>query len=170
MQIGICIFSVLLVLCSSTVQAAFPDPLTNTATVTVPAGVTDPNTSNNTATDSNTLNLPSLTLAKVLASNADEDGCLGDTLTYSVTATNNGTSTLNNVVVTDSLITPNSNTCATLAPSAACVLSGTYVVQASDVTAGNIQNTGDANSDEIDPPPVVVDTPVIRRWLAILMQ
>ncbi len=47
---------------------------------------------------------------KELTSNADEDGSgtvsLGDTLTYTVTATNTGDVTLNNVVVSDSLITP----------------------------------------------------------------
>jgi uncharacterized repeat protein (TIGR01451 family)/LPXTG-motif cell wall-anchored protein len=90
----------------------------------------------------------------VLTGNADEDGSgnvsLGDTLTYTITATNNGTSTLNNVVVTDSL-TGDTTTCVTLAPGATCVLTATYVVTAADVTAGQIVNTGTADSDETPP-------------------
>ncbi|MEM7401498.1 MAG: hypothetical protein AAF304_06070, partial [Pseudomonadota bacterium] len=69
-------------------HAAFPDPLVNTATVTVPTGVTDPSSSGgvNFATDSNSLSLPSLAIVKAVTANADEDGSgditEGDTLTY----------------------------------------------------------------------------------------
>jgi len=73
MQISLRAFSVLLVICSFTAQAAFPDPLINTATVTVPAGVTDPDTSNNSASDSNTLALPTIELTKTGTLN-DDDG------------------------------------------------------------------------------------------------
>ncbi len=97
-----------------------------------------------------------LTIAKPAPANADEDGSgdvsLGDTLTYTVTATNSGTTTLNNVIVSDPLITPNSNTCATLAPGATCVLSGTYSVTQTDVDNGSIANTASVVSDEITTP------------------
>ncbi|MFC3195397.1 hypothetical protein ACFODZ_14175, partial [Marinicella sediminis] len=59
--------------------------------------------------------------------------------------------TLNNVTVSDPMITPNSNSCATLAPGATCVLVGTYVVQQSDVDNGSITNTGTGDSDETPP-------------------
>jgi len=86
------------------------------------------------------------TLAKALSANADEDGSntvsLGDTLTYTVTVTNTSTSgNLTDVVVSDPMITPNTTTCASVAPGATCVLTGTYVVTAADVTAGSISNT-----------------------------
>ena len=96
-----------------------------------------------------------LSVDKPAPTNADEDGSatvtLGDTLTYTITATNTGTATLANVVVSDSLITPDSTTCASLAPTETCVLVGTYQVTADDVTAGEIVNTGTADSDETDP-------------------
>ncbi|MFV0645685.1 MAG: Ig-like domain-containing protein, partial [Sphingomonadaceae bacterium] len=71
---------------------------------------------------------PGLSIAKAMTNNADEDGSgsitLNDTLSYSVTATNSGTVTQHNVVVSDNKISPSSTTCATLAPGATCVLSG----------------------------------------------
>ena len=152
------------------VYAAFPDPLVNTATVTVPAGVTDPTSSGgvNTATDSNSLLLPSLAIVKTLDSNADEDTSgsvtLNDTLTYSVTVTNDGSTTLTNVAVSDALLTPNANNCASVAPSATCVLTGTYVVQQSDVDAGSISNTGSVTSTEVPGPTTdVLNTPVAQN-------
>ena len=97
-----------------------------------------------------------LTIVKPAPANADEDGSgdvsVGDTLTYTVTATNSGTTTLNNVVVSDNLITPNSNTCVTLAPGSTCVLTGTYAVTQADIDAGTIENTAGVVSDEITTP------------------
>ena len=109
----------------------------------------------------------SLAIVKTLDSNADEDSSgsvtLNDTLTYSVTVTNDGSTTLTNVVVSDALLTPNSNSCASVAPSATCVLTGTYVVQQSDVDAGSISNTGSVVSDQVPGPTTdVLNTPVIQ--------
>ncbi|WP_198551492.1 MULTISPECIES: Ig-like domain-containing protein [unclassified Stenotrophomonas] len=88
--------------------------------------------------------LPALESTKLLSRNADEDGSgavsLNDTLTYTITATNAGNTTLKDVVVTDSRITPASVTCAALAPAASCVLTGTYQVSQADVVAGNVRN------------------------------
>ncbi|WP_057916779.1 DUF7507 domain-containing protein [Lysobacter antibioticus] len=125
--------------------------ISNTATSTspaCPAGSTDP-------ACTTTVNTPvtplSQTLAKAMTGNADEDGSgtvsLGDTLTYTVTVTNTSASgNLTNVVVSDSKITPSTITCATVAPTATCVLTGTYVVTAADVTAGSISNTATSTS------------------------
>ncbi len=99
----------------------------------------------------------SLMVVKPAPTNADEDGSLtvtlGDTLTYTITATNNGTTTLHNVVVSDSLITPTGGTtpCAIVAPAATCTLIGTYQVTQADVNAGQIFNTATADSDETAP-------------------
>jgi len=58
-------------------------------------------------------------------------------------------SLLSNVVINDSLITPNSKTCdSPLAVNATCDLVGTYVVTPADVAAGSIVNTATAKSDE----------------------
>ena len=113
-------------------------------------------------TNSNTVNtpvvtlLPAMTVAKTLTANADGDGngqvTVGDVLTYTVTSTNTGNVVLNNVVVSDPITTPNSNTCASLAVGAACTLAGTYIVTAADQSAGSISNTGSVTSTEIPGP------------------
>ncbi|MDP4157739.1 MAG: hypothetical protein Q8929_19095, partial [Bacillota bacterium] len=96
---------------------------------------------------------PAMTVAKVLASNADGDDSgtvtLGDVLTYTVTATNTGSVTLTNVHVSDPLTTPSAITCATVAVGATCVLSGTHTVTATDVSHGSINNTGSATASQL---------------------
>jgi hypothetical protein len=88
---------------------------------------------------------------KVLTGNADEDlsgdVSVGDTLTYTITATNTGTADLTNVLVSDDL-TGDSSSCALVAPAATCVLTTSYVVTVADMTAGEISNTGSADSDQ----------------------
>jgi uncharacterized repeat protein (TIGR01451 family) len=76
---------------------------------------------------------------------------LGSTVAYSVAATNTGTVTLTDVVVSDALLTPSSATCASLAPQATCTLTGSYTVQQADVEAGEVKNTAQADSNETDP-------------------
>ena len=67
---------------------------------------------------------PALTIVKSNPVNADEDGSstvsIGDTLTYTITVTNSGNIDQNNVVVTDNLITPSTNTCTTVAVGGTC--------------------------------------------------
>ena len=63
---------------SATVSAAASGTLVNTATVTAPGGVTDPNPGNNSATDSDTIaSQADLTITKtdgVTTANAGGDG------------------------------------------------------------------------------------------------
>ena len=98
---------------------------------------------------------PAIDLVKTLSGNADEDGSssvsIGDTLTYTIVATNTGNAAQTNFVVTDNLITPSSNTCATVAVGGTCTLTGTYVVQAGDA-GGDIVNTASVVSDEVPTP------------------
>ena len=97
---------------------------------------------------------PALSVDKVLTGNADEDTSgtisLNDTLTYQITASNDGNVTLNNVSVSDDL-TGDSTSCLLVAPGGTCVLTVTYVVTQADVDAGEIVNTGTADSDETPP-------------------
>lgn len=92
-----------------------------------------------------------LSLTKVLSVNADEDASgditLGDTLSYTIAATNTGNTTLHQVLVSDPLTTPGSHTCATLAPQEHCVLEGNYSVTAANIDAGQIENTATVQSD-----------------------
>ncbi len=116
--------------------------ITNTASV-ISALVTSP------VTDSVTTPVAqssSVSIAKTLFSNADQDTSASitrnDTLTYKVTVSNDGTLTQNAVLVSDPLLTPSSTTCASVAPGATCVLTGTYTVTQANVDAGSIGNTG----------------------------
>ncbi len=152
--------------CSITVDVTSATQGTHTNTTGVVS--TDEAADSATATDDLTAAIPSLAIAKTLDSHADEDGSgdvsLNDTLTYSVTVTNDGTTTLNNVVVSDALLTPNSNTCATLAASATCVLTGTHVVTQAEVDAGSVDNTGSVTSTEVPgPTTVTLSTPVAQN-------
>ena len=83
-----------------------------------PAGVTDPNPGNNSATDSDALN------AQVSLAVVKTDGSAtytpGGTATYTVTVTNGGPSAASNVTVTDALPAG-----VTLSANATCVASGT---------------------------------------------
>ncbi len=143
----------------------------NTAVVTspvCPAGSTDPACT--TTIDTPVPQTPSQTLVKALTGNADGDASgtvsVGDVLTYTVTMTNTGNTTLANVVVSDALITPNSNTCASVAPGATCQLVGTYTVTQADADAGDIRNTAVVTSPvcpagSTDPAcTTTIDTPV----------
>lgn len=100
---------------------------------------------------------PGLGVSKALTSNADEDSSgtvsLGDTLTYTITATNTGNVTLTNVDVSDNLITPTGGTtpCASVPVAGTCTLIGTHTVTQQDVDNGLIDNTGTADSDQTDP-------------------
>jgi uncharacterized repeat protein (TIGR01451 family) len=77
-----------------------------------------------------------------LASIADNDHSgtvtVGDVLTYTSTATNTGTIAATNVQLSSPLLTPGSVTCASVAPNASCVLTGTHTVTSADATSGQI--------------------------------
>ncbi len=109
---------------------------------------------------------PALSIAKAVTGNNDPDGSgsvtMGDTLTYTVTATNSGNIPLTNVQVGDSLITPSNNACPNVAVGATCVLVGTYTVTAADARSGTVSNTGSSTSNETGRLPVTttLNTPV----------
>ena len=76
--------------------------LVNTASISVPAGVNDPDTGNNSATDTDTQVNPSIDL-----SITKDDGTTaygpGTTLTYTIVVTNNGSATATGFNVTDTV-------------------------------------------------------------------
>ena len=84
--------------------------------------------------------------------NQDADGSMdisvGDVLEYRITYTNEGSTDLTNVVVTDTLITPSSMTCPTLPPGGTCVLEGLYTVTPDDILAGMVVNLATGDSEE----------------------
>ncbi len=89
---------------------------------------------------------PALTVSKV----ADQASfsAVGEVVTYTITATNSGNTYLNNVVVTDNLVTPNTVTCPVLAPSETCVLIGTYTITQADLDACLVTNIASATAVE----------------------
>ena len=95
---------------------------------------------------------------------------LNSVLTYGVTATNDGNVTQHNVIVTDSKITPNSATCASLAPAATCVLSGSHNVTQAELDAEQVDNTSSVTSALLPvAESVTLSTPVVQvSSLAIL--
>ena len=85
------------------ISAAATGTLSNTATVTPPSGVLDPNSGNNSATD-NDLLTPSADLS-IAKTDGKISAVPGTTTTYTITVTNNGPSTVTGAVVTDVLPT-----------------------------------------------------------------
>jgi uncharacterized repeat protein (TIGR01451 family) len=101
-----------------------------------------------------------------LTGNTDTHGTVsvGDTLTFTVTMSNIGGVTLNNVVISDPLITPNTITCPSVNSVSQCILTGTYTVTTADATAGSITNTATVTANEIPlsqtaPTVIAVNTP-----------
>jgi uncharacterized repeat protein (TIGR01451 family) len=86
---------------SGTVDPAATGTLTNTATVSPPAGVTDPNPGNNNDSDTNTLT-PQADLA-VSKTDGKTTAVPGTADTYTITVSNAGPSTVSSVVLRDSL-------------------------------------------------------------------
>ncbi len=151
----------------TTVAPTAPVGGTISNSVSIDSESFDPVGSNDNATAANTIaaSAPSLAVSKVLTGTDDNDASgsvsAGDQLDYEITATNNGNISLSNVVVSDDHF-PATQSCPSLAPSATCVLTGSYIVTAGDVTAGSVTNVGSATSTEV-PGPVTssVVTPIV---------
>ena len=117
---------------SATVSPSASSPLANTATVTPPAGVNDPNPGNNSATDSDPVSSPSADLA-ITKNNGVAGVIAGGGVTYTIVASNAGPFAATGATVTDTL--PASLT----AVSWTCVGAGGGTCTASG--SGNISDT-----------------------------
>ena len=89
-----------------------------------------------------------LTMPAPVHGDTDQDGKvnLGDTLTYTATATNSGNVTLENVNVKDALVDTGGADCVSLDIGAACALTVTYTIAQADVDAGKVANTATATA------------------------
>ncbi|MBB4108686.1 beta strand repeat-containing protein, partial [Pedobacter zeae] len=85
---------------TGTVAAAATGSLSNTVNLTPPAGITDPNTANNTATNNTTINAkPVLAITKTGSSGLTA----GSAVTYTLRIVNNGSSNAVNADITDAV-------------------------------------------------------------------
>jgi uncharacterized repeat protein (TIGR01451 family) len=149
---------------TGTLSRSATGTLDNTATVTPPAGVNDPNTANNSATDSDTITATSdLSLTKTGSPNPVT---VGGTLTYTITVNNGGPSTATNVMLTDTLpasvsfasATPSQGSCTHSGGTVNCNLSSiadgglaTVTITVTPNAAGTITNTATVSANESDP-------------------
>ncbi|WP_186439090.1 Calx-beta domain-containing protein [Dokdonia sp. Hel_I_63] len=127
-------------------------------TFTVEGTVTSGNTDNTdpsgtvTITDNDApVTNPNLDLVKVGVVN-DLNGNdvidAGDTITYTLTITNNGNEELTNVIVVDPLIIINEGPVAVLAISESATFTGTYIITQNDIEAGGIVNVAIAEGTD----------------------
>lgn len=132
---------------------SLPQSFTNTASALTTSLDIDP--SNDTASGTVTINDARLGIDKELDRYEDVDGngfiSASDRLFYTITATNTGSATLTNVEVTDTRITPGSETCASVVAGGTCVLNGSLTITAADAQAGEIVNVATADSAETGP-------------------
>jgi uncharacterized repeat protein (TIGR01451 family) len=139
-----------------------------TATYTLVAGDLVAGSRANTATatsddatdsDTETVNLPAelgLTLVKTGVFNdditADTFAEAGETITYTFDVTNDSSVTVNNVSVTDPLVSPitcpGGNPVPSLGAGASVQCTGSYTLTQNDVDTGQVDNTATADSDE----------------------
>ena len=131
---------------------------TATASGTDPEGEdTDGEGEDTTPTDQDE---PSLYIEKT--SNVTGTASLGDTITYTITVTNNGNVTVSDITVED-VLTGNTGANAlavgTLAAGEARSVTATYVVTEADIIAGSIINTATASGTDPDGNPVVPENP-----------
>jgi uncharacterized repeat protein (TIGR01451 family) len=86
----------------ATIAGSASGAITNTATVTVPAGTTDPNPANNSATDTDTVIIAAaIADLAITKTSSASNATAGDNATYTITLTNNGPSEVAGATVTD---------------------------------------------------------------------
>ena len=101
---------------------------------------------------------PHMTITKETTSTTPEGGYpLGSTISYKITATNDGNVELTDIIVTDEL-TGGNWTIASLAPKASKEFETSYVVKEADILAGEVLNvaTGTGKGPDPDDPPTIV--------------
>ena len=105
-----------------------------------------------------------ITVTKVTTSATPAAGyAVGDVITYSITATNDGNLTMTNVSIIDSLPgfafdAGQVTTGLTLAPGASVTVTGSYTVTAADQAAGTVVNNATATGDTPDGAPTPTPT------------
>jgi uncharacterized repeat protein (TIGR01451 family) len=97
-------------------------------------------------------------LSLVKSTSSTGYGAAGNAIAYSYLVTNTGTTTENDVAVSDNLISDVSCPDSTLAPGASETCTGSYTVTQADVDAGSVTNTATASATSGDPHTVTSNT------------
>lgn len=129
--------------------------IVNNAAITAPAGIVDPNTSNNSASDTTTVTAltPGLTLEKTATETAFVSA--GNILHYSFLVTNTGETILSGPVTIDDdkssdetcpALTSVGNNDTNLDPNESITCSATYTITSGDVTTKSVTNTATASA------------------------
>ncbi|MEP7202728.1 MAG: hypothetical protein ABI894_08970 [Ilumatobacteraceae bacterium] len=155
---------------TGTVSSTATGSITNTVTITPPSATVDPDPSNNSAADTDTLN--AVTDLAITKTDNDSNTRPGDPINYQIVVTDNGPSAVTGAVVTDTMPAGLAGVSWTCTPSvgAGCAASGTgnlnelvdldvgasvtFTVNATvTATAGTITNTAqvDAPAGATDP-------------------
>ncbi|MFL9483866.1 gliding motility-associated C-terminal domain-containing protein [Chitinophagaceae bacterium LWZ2-11] len=116
------------------VPSSFTGNLTNTATVSVPAGITDPNPANNTATDTDT---PVLQYNLSVTKTAPASAIAGAAINFKIVIVNNGPSDMKGAAIRDVIPATVTNVSWTAG------VQGSGNVSAATGTGNNISLTGD---------------------------
>ena len=150
---------------NATINPAAAGSLTNTATISLATGATDPNPANNTASDTDTLT-PRADLS-VAKSDSPDPVAPGGTLTYTIQVTNLGPSSSTGMTLVDALppgvsfvsSTPGAPTCTLAANVVTCQLGGlgptasqtvAIVVTVALATSGPLGNAASVTGNETD--------------------
>jgi len=110
---------------------------------------------------------PVLTVTKTVT-NTGPFGA-GDTINYTIEVSNDGNTTLTNVVVSDPLLGLTNEPCsASLAPGDSCQVMGSYLVTQADIDNngggdGDIDNTAEADSDQVGPEQGSAAAPLVTQ-------
>ncbi len=132
---------------SATVSNLASTNIVNSVSVLAPLGVTDSDMSNNSATDTNTLN--KLTITKTASPTVYSS--VGQIINYSYTITNAGTSIFTPpFAVLDDKVNATCNLPATLAPSESFTCTATASITQADLDAGSVTNIVSATGADAD--------------------
>jgi len=125
--------------------------INNAAASAVPPGGAAPVTPVDSAVVDAVSN-PSMTFAKRAL--RSDFSAVGDILTYEFDVVNDGSVTLNNILITDDLIASVSCPATTLAPGANMVCSANYTVTQADIDTGEVINNASVNAEPADGSPL----------------
>ena len=144
----------------------FAGDLVNTATVNNPSDVPDPDTGNNSSTDTNVLADPALEIEKTGTLNDLNGNDLidsGETITYSFLVTNTGNIALEDVTVNDPLLTDAGISVTpgprTLEPGGTATFTATYQPTQADIDSGSVENTATGTATPPDPSDPPIESP-----------